>query len=304
MLNRIAIIGIGLIGASFGLALKRAGAAATIAATTNTATHTVGIDRDTASLNEAKTIGAIDTAGTIADIANADLVMLAIPVRQIEATLSAMLPYLQPRTIIIDTGSTKQDVVAAARATLGARIGQFVPCHPIAGRERHGPSAAEVALFEGKNIVLTPLPENSAATLASVREVWCATGATVTEMSAATHDAVFAAVSHLPHMLAFALVDELASRPNAKLLFEHAASGFRDFTRIASSSPEMWRDIARNNRDALLAEMDRYLQHATTLRELIATSDAAALEAFMQRAQDARGYWLSRQFDQFNDDTV
>jgi prephenate dehydrogenase len=291
MHNNITLIGTGLIGASIVLALKKA----------NAAIHVVGVDRDTDTLRDAKSSGAIDAIGTLDDIAQADVVIVAIPVRQMPTLFDSLLPHLQANTIIIDVGSTKQDVIAAARTALGAKVSQFVPCHPIAGRERHGPLAAEADLFVGKNIVVTPLAENAASTLQVVRDLWALTGATIVEMSPAAHDAVFAAVSHLPHMLAFALVDELASRPNAKTLFEHAASGFRDFTRIASSSPEMWRDVALNNRTALLAELDAYLAKATDLRNALHDNDEANLFALMQRAQTAREQWLSKQFEQFND---
>lgn len=292
MTQRITIIGVGLIGTSLALAVKRA----------NPAAHIVGIDRDGASLDIAKARGAIDVIGSIKDAAEADVIVLAVPVRQLPQLLTALLPLLSPQTIVIDVGSTKQDVIAAARSAMRERIAQFVPCHPIAGREQHGPAAADAALFEGKKVVITPQAENSAETLAAVGALWETTGATVVSMPAATHDAVFAAVSHLPHMLAFAMVHELASRPNAKTLFEHAASGFRDFTRIASSSPEMWRDIAMNNRESLLREFDAFLARAHAMRELVAASDADALQAFMRVAEEARGYWLSGQYHQFNND--
>ncbi len=294
MHNNITLIGTGLIGASITLALKK----------NNAAIRVVGIDRDANALLEAKSCGAIDAIGTFDDIAQADIVIIATPVRQMPAIFNALLTHLHANTIIIDVGSTKQDVVTAARATLGAHIRQFVPCHPIAGRERHGPLAADADLFVGKNIVVTPLAENTASALQVVHDMWTLAGANIVEMSPATHDAVFAAVSHLPHMLAFALVDELASRPNAKTLFEHAASGFRDFTRIASSSPEMWRDVALNNRAALLAELDAYLAKATALRNALADGDEASLLALMQRAQTAREQWLSKQFEQFNDVSI
>jgi prephenate dehydrogenase len=296
MKNRnIILIGTGLIGASFALALKLALKKAA------PLTAIIGVDRNLAALEEAKSRGAIDVIGALDDIADAALVVIAIPVRQMPALFAAIKPHLSAHTIVIDVGSTKQDVVAAARAALGEKASQFVPCHPIAGREQHGPMAAESDLFVGKNVIVTSLAENSAEALSEVRALWQSLGANVIEMPAAAHDAIFAAVSHLPHMLAFALVDELASRQNAKTLFEHAASGFRDFTRIASSSPEMWRDVALNNRDALLAEMDAYLAKATKLRDALAASDDAALLQLMQRAQTAREQWLSKEFGQFND---
>jgi len=293
MLRHVAIVGVGLIGSSFALAAKRA----------NPALSIVGLDKCATSLAQAQERGAVDAVGTFEQAGSADLILLAIPVRQMADALKRLAPYLADHTVIIDAGSTKQDVMAVARLVLGARAGQFVATHPIAGRERHGPMAADALLFLGKNVVLCASPANPAAATTIAREAWQLVGASVVEMSAAAHDSVFAAVSHLPHMLAFALVDELASRPNAKLLFEHAASGFRDFTRIASSSPEMWRDIALNNREALLAELDAYLAKAKELRELLAAADEAGLFALMLRARDARERWLSGQLDQFNDDT-
>lgn len=291
-LNKIVLIGTGLIGASITLALKNANAELL---------SVIGVDRDITALNDAVTRGAIDSAGSVDDITHADLVIIAIPVRQMPSLFAAIAPHLAAHTTVIDVGSTKADVITAARATLDKKVAQFVPCHPIAGREHHGPLAAQIDLFQDKNVVITPLLENSPQTLQIVREIWQLTGANVIEMTAAAHDAVFAAVSHLPHMLAFALVDELASRPNAKTLFEHAASGFRDFTRIASASPEMWRDVALNNRAALLSELNAYLAKATDLRNALHDNDEAALFALMQRAQTARGQWLLGQFDQFND---
>lgn len=294
MLNRVVIIGVGLIGTSFALALKRV----------HTGVCVAGIDTNATSIAQAIGCGAIDRTGTLADVAEADLVLLAIPVRQMAATFASLLPLLDEQTILIDVGSTKQDVISAARATLGDRIARFVPCHPIAGRERHGPLASEATLFTGKNLVITRLAENSYGIVQTVADIWRELGANVVEMSAETHDAVFAAVSHLPHMLAYVLVDELASRPNARTLFENAASGFRDFTRIAGSSPEMWRDIALNNRAALLLELDAYLANATHLRNLLAASNETELFALMARAQDARERWMSGRFEQFHDNTA
>jgi prephenate dehydrogenase len=293
MLKHVAIVGVGLIGTSFALAAKRD-------LTPESAPRIIGVDLDVQYVEQARQRGAIDAAGTFEQAASADLVLLAVPVRQMPQVLAALKPHLAEHTVIIDAGSTKQDVIAAARVSLGNRFPQFVACHPIAGRERHGPLAADTTLFDGKNVVLCRSQENTDAMVETARLAWQAVGANVVEMSAATHDALFAAVSHLPHVLAFALVDELAARPNAKLLFEHAASGFRDFTRIASSSPEMWRDVALNNREALLTELDAYLLRVAALRNMLQAGDGEAIHDLMQRAQSAREHWLSGQFDQFN----
>ena len=293
--KRLVIFGVGLIGGSFALGLKRAGMVGEV----------VGVDRNSAALDDAIRLKVIDVGATISEaLQGADLVLLAVPVGQMSATLALMASDVEANTIIMDCGSTKQDVIAAARAALGEKISQFVPAHPIAGRETSGVASADATLFASKNIVITPLAENSVETIARVEATWRACDANVVTMTAAAHDAVFAAVSHLPHMLAFALVDEFASRPNAKSLFSFAASGFRDFTRIAGSSPEMWRDIALNNRDALLTEMDAYIVKTQHLRTLIANADTAELERLMQRAREARAKWLAGEWDGFRDESA
>jgi len=279
--ERVAVIGVGLIGGSFALALNAA----------KLCGHVVGIGRSAANLQLAKERGIIDSIAT--DAADADLVLVATPVAQFPAVLAALAPQLKPAAIVMDAGSTKRDVVAAARSALGAKIPQFVPAHPIAGAEKSGAAAASADLFRGKRVVLAPLPENAAASLAAVEAAWTACGARVTRMSAEEHDAVFAAVSHLPHLLAYALVHEFAGRGNSAQLFGYAAGGFRDFTRIASSHPEMWRDICVANREPLLAELDRYAAKLRALRPLLERGDGAALEKLFAEARAARERWLS-----------
>jgi len=222
----------------------------------------------------------------------ADLVLIAAPVAQTAPIMASILPFLEAQTVVTDAGSTKSDVVAAARAVFGARIGQFVPGHPIAGSEANGPDAATALLYRGKKTVLTPLPENAEADVEKVAAAWRACGAIIHRLTAEEHDKVFAAVSHLPHVLAFALVDDIAAKPHADLLFQYAASGFRDFTRIAGSSPEMWRDISLANRDALLGELDAYLAQLANVRAMLAASDGAALESVYAKAQRARCAWI------------
>ncbi len=243
MFNKVVIFGVGLIGGSFALALKRTGAVREV----------VGVGRRRATLERAQGLGIIDSIGDASAVQGADLVLLAAPVAQTESLLRDMAPYLQAGTVVTDAGSTKSDVVAAARKALGDKIACFVPGHPIAGREQNGPEAALADLYVGKKVVITALPENDGADVQAVEHAWQQCGAVIHRLTAETHDAVFAAVSHLPHLLAYALVDDIASRDNQALLFQYAASGFRDFTRIAGSSPEMWRDIALANRSALLA---------------------------------------------------
>lgn len=280
MIKRVAILGVGLIGGSFALALRRAGVVETV----------LGYGRSVANLEAAQRLGILDAVTTtVAEaVQDADLVCIAAPVGALPTLLAEAVPHLRDDTLILDVGSTKQDVIAAARATLGARIGQFVPCHPIAGAEDSGAAAARSELFHGRAVIVTPLPENTAATVARVAGYWQTCGARVIEMDAMHHDRVFAAVSHLPHLAAFALVAELAERPEAETFFLHAGSGFRDFTRIAASHPEMWRDIALANRDALLIELDAYQARLAAVRALLAAGDGAALAELFARASHAR----------------
>jgi prephenate dehydrogenase len=283
--ERVAVIGVGLIGGSFALALKSAQACGEV----------VGIGRSAANLNLAKDRGIVDSISR--EIGDADLVLVASPVAQFPKILAAIAPQLKPSAIVTDAGSTKRDVVAAARAALGARISQFVPAHPIAGAEKSGAAAATADLFKGKRVVLAPLQENPAASVAAVEAAWLACGARVSRMSAEEHDAVFAAVSHLPHLLAYALVHEFAGRGDSAQLFGYAAGGFRDFTRIASSHPEMWRDICVANRGPLLAELDRYAEKLRALRPLLERGDGAALEKLFTEARAARERWLNGEFE-------
>jgi prephenate dehydrogenase len=285
VLNKVVVFGVGLIGGSFARALRQAGAVRTV----------VGMGRSAASLQKALELGIIDHIGgdLAAALDGADLVLLAAPVAQTGRILEAIAPHLQPGTVVTDAGSTKSDVVAAARAALGAKVGQFVPGHPIAGRETNGPEAAIVDLYIGKKAVITALPENSAADVERVAAAWRACGAIIHRLAPQEHDQVFAAVSHLPHLLAYGLVDDIARKPHADLLFQYAASGFRDFTRIAGSSPEMWRDISLANQGALLNELDDYLAQLGRLRALLAAGDGAGLEAVYANAQRARHQWIS-----------
>lgn len=282
---KLVIFGVGLIGGSFALALKKAGAVREV----------VGFGRSDATLQEAKTLGILDRIGEdITELKDADLVLLATPVGQMAGIMARIAPHVGNDTVITDGGSTKCDVVSHARENLGMRFSQFVPAHPIAGAENSGASAARVDLYSGKKVVLTPLPENPAEAVAKVKTLWELCGATVTEMSPETHDAVFAAVSHLPHLLSFALVHDLAERGNRDLLLSFAASGFRDFTRIAASSPEMWRDICLSNRDALLDELDRYMKELETVRAALEHSDAQKLETIFSEARSIRSGWTAQ----------
>lgn len=287
-MKKLVIFGVGLIGGSVALALKKA----------SVNTHIVGVGRTRSSLDEALNLGIIDVAESDIQTAvhDADIIMLAAPVAQTTQILKSIQPFLQPKTFITDAGSTKSDVLANAKLVLGEQFNQFVGGHPIAGAEKSGAAAAMADLFINKNVVLTPTAETHQNAIAAVAELWRHCGANVTSMSAQQHDAIFAAVSHLPHLLAFALVDDIASRPNAEQLFSFAASGFRDFTRIAGSHPEMWRDISLANKHALLNEISAFEHELATVKQLLSNNDSAGLEALFERASHARNQWAkSRQ---------
>lgn len=287
--DRVAVIGVGLIGGSFALGLKAAGASGNV----------VGVGRSPENMRVALDMGIVDSVEPAPEMAvkNADLVLVATPVAQFPQLFARILPSLDEKALVMDAGSTKQDVVAAARNALGERISQFVPAHPIAGAEHSGAAAAKADLFHGKRVVLAPVEENPEATVRAATAAWEACGARISKMRADEHDAVFAAVSHLPHLLAYALVHEFAARKNSGQLFGYAAGGFRDFTRIASSHPEMWRDISVANRAALLAELDRYVDKLQALRVPLANGDAEALHEVFSQSRDARNRWLSGEFD-------
>lgn len=285
IVDRLALVGTGLIGGSFALALKQAGAVREV----------LGVGRNPARLTVARELGLIDRAADWAEAGQADCILLAMPVGETEAVLNKLAPYLKAGAVVTDAGSTKANVVEAARVALGTRFADFVPGHPIAGSEQSGPGAARADLYQGKRVVLTPQDETRADAVATVRALWEAAGAQVEILEAAQHDRIFAAVSHLPHLAAFALVDDLAQRADGDTFFRFAASGFRDFTRIAGSSPEMWRDIALANREALVAELDAYLASLQALRSAVSADDAEALLAIFSRARAAREHWLKTQ---------
>ena len=289
--NKLVIFGVGLIGGSLARALRERGDVAG-------ARTVIGVGRSPASTARALELGVIDGTAALSDdaalsaaLAGADLVLLAAPVAQTQPLLERIAPFLDPDTIVTDAGSTKSDVVAAARAALGDRIRQFVPGHPIAGRESSGVDAALPDLYVSRNVVLCALPENRPDTVERVAAMWRATGAAVHAMTPAQHDRVFASVSHLPHLLSFALVEQILNSPDAALKFSFAAGGFRDFTRIAASSPEMWRDICVANRAALLDELDGYTAVLAQLRAAVEAADGAALEAVFARSRVARTEW-------------
>jgi prephenate dehydrogenase len=276
---RLAVIGVGLIGGSFALALRQA----------KQVSHVVGVGRNPANLKAALERGIIDSiASDVAAAArDADLVLVATPVGQYPAVFGSLR---DTKALITDGGSTKRDVIAAARKALGKGVSRFVPAHPIAGAEKSGAAAASAELFRDKRVVLTPLEENSKDSISRIEQAWKACGANVSRMSAQEHDAVLATVSHLPHLLAYALVHEVAGRENSAQLFSFAAGGFRDFTRIASSHPEMWRDICIANRDRLLEELSRFSVKLQEIRNLL--DNPTELEKLFAEARAARDKWI------------
>jgi prephenate dehydrogenase len=285
-IKKLVVIGTGLIGGSFALALKRARAVKRV----------VGVGRTRSNLAAALRLKVIDEASQDAAhaVADADLVMLAMPVGQMPAVMSSIAPHLQATAVVTDAGSTKRDVIACARRFLPAHLSRFVPGHPIAGTEKSGAGAAFPELYRDRNVILTPLRETGASATRLVRRAWEACGARVLTLDAAEHDAILAGVSHLPHIVAYALVNALARRPNAPRLFGLSAGGLRDTVRIAGSSPEMWADICVANRDALLAALEEYENELETMRAAIDGADVTELRRLFARARDAREKWLVR----------
>jgi prephenate dehydrogenase len=286
LIKQLAVCGVGLIGGSFALALRQAGAVERI----------VGIGRSAASLQAALDLGVVDAvAGDWAEaLDGTDFVLIAAPVGQMDAIMAAMAPYLRPGIVVTDAGSTKRDVIEAIYRRLGDHLAESVPSHPIAGAEKSGVEAAFPTLYVNRKVVVTPLAENSPEAVARVRAAWQACGAVLHEMTPQEHDRVFAAVSHLPHLLAFGLVHDLAGRANSEQLFSYAAGGFRDFTRIAGSHPEMWRDICMANRQALLGELDAYLAELAYLRALLMAGKGDELENLFNSAREARNAWADQ----------
>jgi prephenate dehydrogenase len=283
-IGKLVVIGVGLIGGSFALALRKARAVR----------HVVGVGRTRRNLSVALRLGVIDEIAVDAATAvrGADFVLLGMPVGQMPGVMARIAPHLARHAVVSDAGSTKQDVIASARRFLKGHLERFVPAHPVAGTEKSGADAAFAALYRNRNVILTPQAETSRAALATVRHAWEACGARVLRLRPDEHDAIFAAVSHLPHVAAFALVTALARRPNARKLFGFSAGGLRDTVRIAGSSPEMWRDICLSNRVALLEVLDAYMEELERARGAIAAADAGTLGSMFAGARAARARWL------------
>jgi len=285
--DKLVVIGVGLIGGSVATALRRA----------NSVRRIVGVGRGQANIQRALELRVIDEASddVASAVRDADVVLLAVPVRQNQSVLEQLAGSLNAHTLLTDAGSTKLEYVATVRHLMASHLRLVIPAHPIAGAELTGVDSAHSELFVDRNVVITPLPENDPAAVDRIESLWQTCGARVSRMTPDHHDQVFSAVSHLPHMLAYALVHMIATRPDAQELFSFAAGGFRDFTRIASSSPEMWRDIALANQKALLSDLASYQQQLARLSELIRAADAEQLGQIFSAARNARNAWLRQE---------
>ena len=285
MFEQLGLIGCGLMGGSFALALKQAGLVRRV----------VGYSPSPRTLQRARELGVIDAEVPSAPLAvsGADLVLLAVPVAATEATLQAIQPQLGPHTLVMDVGSTKSDVVAAAYRALTdpAQLAGFVPAHPIAGKELAGVEHAEASLYQHRQVILTPLPETAPSQVERATELWQALGSRVRHMTPAAHDAAYATVSHLPHLLAFAAMNAIQAQPQAAEFLALAGPGFRDFTRIAASDPNIWRDILLANQTEVLAQAQHFRAALDALEHTLRADDGAALQQLIAQASTARAQW-------------
>lgn len=283
MFERLGLIGCGLMGGSFALACKQARVVRTV----------IGYSRSQATTQRALQLGVIDERGSsvLRTVTGCDLVLLAVPVATTEAVLKSIRRLLTPATLVLDVGSTKTDVAAAAERVLQERAANFVPCHPIAGSERSGVENASADLYRGSRVIVTPTERTPAELLDRTVQLWEALGSDVLTMSPEAHDAALAAVSHLPHLLAFALMTSLGAQPGGRSHMALAGPGFRDFTRIAASDPRMWRDILLANRDELAKQTARFRNALRQLSDLIATGEADGLQKLIEEASTLRSGW-------------
>lgn len=284
VINKLVIIGVGLIGGSFSLALKNA----------KVVKHVVGVGRTRKNLNTALKLGVIDEISLDASgaVRDADMVLIGTPVGQMADVMKRIAPRLGPKTIVTDGGSTKQDVIACARKHLGKHFRNFVPAHPMAGTENSGAAAAFAELYRGRKVIVVPQKETAPRAVAAVRAAWQTCGANVVRLQAREHDEILAAVSHLPHVAAFTLMNTLAKRKDAKRILAFSAGGLRDTVRISGSSPEMWRDIFLANRAALLADVEKYLNEIKYLQSCLKAGNGDAMQALFEHAREARERWL------------
>ena len=283
MFEQLGLIGCGLMGGSFALALKRGGLVKRV----------VGYSKSPSTTERARQMGVIDVAAPSALLAvsGADIVLLAVPVSATESTFKAIRHMITANTLVMDVGSTKRDVVDAARRILRDDVGCFVPAHPITGKELSGVEHADANLYAGKQVILTPIERTYTAQLNKATSLWTALGCTVAQMSPQSHDAAYAAVSHLPHLIAFALMNSISGQAQGAEYLSLAGPGFRDFSRIAASDPEMWRDILIANREELLAQSKIFQQTLQSLEKLINAGGEAALLQQLDKASSTRANW-------------
>jgi prephenate dehydrogenase len=283
MFNQLGLIGCGLMGGSFALAMKRAGLVKRV----------IGYSKSPSTTERAKKLGVIDQVAESAllAVAGSDIVLIAVPVSATEATFKAIRHLVEPGVLFMDVGSTKRDVVDAARRVLKERVGSFVPAHPIAGKEAAGITHADATLYSGRQVILTPLPQTAPELVQKATDTWAAIGAQVLRMTPENHDAAFGAVSHLPHMLAFAYFNSVARQPAGKDYLSLAGPGFRDFTRIAASDVDVWRDVLLSNREEVLKQSQRFRHTLDAMELAMKSGNAEALEDMIRSASDARGAW-------------
>lgn len=283
MFEQLGIIGCGLMGGSFALALRRAGLVKRV----------VGYSKSPSTTERARQMGVIDVEAPSAllAVAGADIVLIAVPVAATEATFKAIKHLVTPQMLIMDVGSTKRDVIDAGRRALREQIGSFVPAHPIAGKEVSGVEHADADLYQGKQVILTPIERTLTVQLQQAIDVWTALGCQVVQMSPESHDAAFAAVSHLPHLISFALMNAISGQPQGKDYLSLAGPGFRDFTRIAASDAKVWRDIMVSNREELLAQSKIFQRNLQALELMISSGNGEALEGLIEQASLTRAKW-------------
>ncbi len=283
MFEQLGLIGCGLMGGSFALALKRAGLVKRV----------VGYSKSPSTTERARQLGVIDVEAPSALLAvsGADIVLIAVPVAATEATFKAIKHLVTPQMLIMDVGSTKRDVIDAGRRALRDQIGSFVPAHPIAGKEVAGVENADADLYVGKQVILTPIERTLTVQLQKAVDVWTGLGCRVLKMSPEAHDSAFAAVSHLPHLISFALMNAISGQAPGKDYLSLAGPGFRDFTRIAASDPKVWRDIMISNREELLAQSKIFQRNLQALELMISSGNSEALEGLIEQASMTRANW-------------
>lgn len=287
MFEQLGLIGCGLMGGSFALALKRAGLVKRV----------VGYSKSPSTTERARQLGIIDieAPSALLAVSGADIVLVAVPVASTEATLKSIRHLVTPNMLIMDVGSTKRDVIDSGRRALKEHIGLFVPAHPITGKEVSGVDNADADLYSGRQVILTPIERTNTAQLQKAVDVWTALGCRVLQMSPEQHDAAFASVSHLPHLIAFALMNAISGQPQGKDYLSLAGPGFRDFTRIAASEPKVWRDILLANREELLKQSTIFQRNLQALELMISSGNAEALEGLIEQASLTRANWRMAQ---------